>query len=144
MKNFATTLEMNNSLAQTTNLQSPATHLLTATLQFLASFALFFLMLGRLLFDAFSALFMLLARTAVACVKQSRAALRGLHPLRALTSVSSQLLGEPVSKRQALHLLSFSVSGISALLFGGISVVVQLLLILWFVVSAWQCRTVVK
>lgn len=145
MKNFATTLEMNNSAVHTAHLQSLTNVIRTSGVQFLGSLGLLLLMLGRFALDSVRAIILLIVRTAfrlTSALQKAFAACFAFRPLHALSSLFSLLMGERLSENQTLRILSLSLSAISALLFGGISLFVQILLIAWFIFSVWQCRRI--
>lgn len=60
-------------------------------------------------------------------------------PMIALGLVFSIILGEDVTPLRALRLLNAMVSGLAAFLFGGFSLMAQLLLLAWFGIAIWQC-----
>ena len=57
-----------------------------------------------------------------------------------LAHVVSILLGEQVSIAQSLHLLNALVAGTCAVLFGGFSLLAQLLFLVWLFIAIWQYR----
>ena len=57
-----------------------------------------------------------------------------------LTRVMSFLLGEKLSTAKALHLLNALTAGTCAFLFGGFSLLAQLLFLLWVLIGIWQYR----
>lgn len=59
-----------------------------------------------------------------------------------LATLISLMLHETVSPLKALRLLNVFVAGTCAFLFGGCSMFVQLLLIVWFAVAIWQYRKI--
>lgn len=61
------------------------------------------------------------------------------RPMVVLGLVFSIILGEDVTPMRALRLLNVMVSGLAAFLFGGFSLMVQLLLLAWFGTAVWQC-----
>lgn len=57
-----------------------------------------------------------------------------------LAVIVSILLGKKVSNVKALHLLNALTAGTCAVLFGGFSLMVQLLFLLWLGIAIWQFR----
>ncbi|MCQ2195946.1 MAG: hypothetical protein MJZ60_00300 [Bacteroidaceae bacterium] len=55
-----------------------------------------------------------------------------------LANLLSFMLEEKVAPLKALQLLHAILAGISAFLFGGLSIVFQLLLLVWFFLAVWQ------
>lgn len=58
----------------------------------------------------------------------------------ALASLLSFMLGEEISSTKAMHFLSGFSAAICAFLFGGISIMVQLLMLAWLVIAVCQYR----
>ena len=62
------------------------------------------------------------------------------RPAALLTRVMSFLLGEKLSTAKALHLLNALAAGTCAFLFGGLSLLAQVLFLLWLLMAIWQYR----
>lgn len=56
-----------------------------------------------------------------------------------LSALISFLLNEKISPAKSICLLNVFAATLSAFLFGGYSLGVQLVLILWFIIALWQC-----
>lgn len=63
---------------------------------------------------------------------QSNAVLR-------MAAFFSKVSGEKVSPLRAVHLLNAQFSFVGVILFGGFSLVVALLMLIWFALSVYQC-----
>ena len=61
-----------------------------------------------------------------------------------LAALFSFILGEKVSAAYSLCLLNVMIAGTCAFLFGGASLMVQLLLLVWLGVAVWQACIVKK
>ncbi len=61
-----------------------------------------------------------------------------------LASFFSTTLERKVNSLQALHLLHAHLSFSSLLLFGGLSVLIAVVLFVWFAVSVYQCARALK
>ena len=59
--------------------------------------------------------------------------------LESVADLFSRILGERVNVRQSLHLIHAQLAFSALILFGGISAVVAVLLMCWFVLSVIQC-----
>ena len=66
---------------------------------------------------------------------------RAAHLLAVLFSF---ILGERISAAYSLCLLNVMLSGLCAFLFGGASLTIQILLLIWFAVAIWQAKMVSK
>lgn len=75
----------------------------------------------------------ILLKKAGATIVNSRFAL-------SLAALFSFILDEKVSPAKSLHIVNACVAGTAAFLFGGFSVMVQIVLLAWFAVAVWQCR----
>ena len=59
--------------------------------------------------------------------------------LESMADLFSRILGEHVNVRQSLHLIHAQLAFSALILFGGISPLVAVLLMCWFVLSVIQC-----
>lgn len=62
------------------------------------------------------------------------------RPFVALSRLFSLVLEEEVSALKAFNLLHAMVAFLAMLLLGGNSIVLQLALVGWFALTAWQCK----